>query len=78
MRPSPWVGAGEGWNVVSELIAATVVWGAVGYGLDRWWGTGPVLMVIGGLIGHAAGIYLIIHRSRMKLQRENERRRGAT
>lgn len=62
---------------MSELLAATLVWGAIGFGLDRWLGTYPVLMAIGGLIGHGTGIYIIIHRSRMSLEREMQRRRGA-
>jgi len=78
VRPSPWVGAGDALNLVSELLAATLVWGAIGFGLDRWLGTDPVLMVIGALVGHATGIYIIIHRSQMALKAENERRRGAS
>ena len=73
---SPWVGAGDALNLVSELLAATLVWGAIGFGLDRWLGTEPVLMVIGALVGHATGVYIVIHRSQMALKRENERRQG--
>lgn len=61
-------------NLVSELLAATFVWGAIGFGLDRWLGTEPVLMVIGALVGHATGIYIIIVRTRAAMERENERR----
>ena len=76
VQRSSWASAGDALNVVSELLAATLVWGAIGFGLDRWWGTDPVLMVIGALVGHGTGIYIIIHRSRMMLAREMERRGG--
>jgi len=39
-----------------EMVAATAVGGAVGYGLDRWLNTGPWLLAIGVVLGAAAGI----------------------
>jgi ATP synthase protein I len=42
-----------------ELIAAIAVWGGVGWLLDRAMGTRPILLVLGALIGYAAGLYLI-------------------
>ncbi|MFZ5863388.1 MAG: AtpZ/AtpI family protein [Nitrospirota bacterium] len=39
-----------------ELVAATVVGVGLGYGLDRWLGTGPWLMIVGVFFGAAAGI----------------------
>ena len=47
-----------------ELIAAVLLWTGLGYLLDRWLGTGPWLLVIGGIIGNAAGITLIWFRSK--------------
>lgn len=73
MPPSPrpgerelWRGAGDAWTMVSELLTATAVWAAVGYGLDRWIGTWPVLFAIGATIGHATGIYMLWRRLRQK------------
>jgi len=40
-----------------EMVAATVVGAAVGYGLDRWLETGPWLSAIGVVLGAAAGIF---------------------
>ena len=57
-RPA-WTGTGDAWNWVADLITATGVWAAVGFGLDRWLGTWPVLFVIGAIVGHATGIYIL-------------------
>lgn len=46
-----------------ELMSAILLWTGIGWLADRWLGTGPWLLVVGGLIGNAAGIYLIWLRS---------------
>jgi F0F1-type ATP synthase assembly protein I len=50
---------GEGWSALSTLIAGMGVWGAIGYGLDRLFGTTPVLFVIGIVGGIHLGAYLV-------------------
>ena len=62
-QPSAWTGMGEAWTYLSTLFSGIAVWGAIGYGLDRWLGTDPVLFVIGALMGNFAGIYLIYLRA---------------
>ncbi len=64
-----WRGMGEAWNALSTLIAGIVIWGGVGYGIDRLVGTEPVLFVIGVLVGNFGGIYLIY----LKYMREGPR-----
>ncbi|MCC5946839.1 MAG: AtpZ/AtpI family protein [Nitriliruptoraceae bacterium] len=49
--------------MAAELVAALVTWAGIGWLLDRWLGTGPWLLIVGTLIGNAAGIYLIYLRS---------------
>lgn len=71
-RGELWRGAGDAWTKVAELLTATAVWGAIGFGLDRLFGTWPVLFTIGALVGHATGIYILWHR--MKLESERARR----
>ena len=44
-----------------EMVAATVVGAGVGYGLDSWLGTRPWLLVVGVVLGAAAG-FLGIYR----------------
>ena len=42
-----WQGMGEAWNALSTLIAGIAVWGGIGYGIDYFVGTKPVLFVDG-------------------------------
>ena len=44
-----------------EMVAATLVGAGVGYGLDAWLGTKPWLLVVGVVLGTAAG-FLGIYR----------------
>lgn len=39
-----------------EMVAATVVGAGLGYGLDRWLGTAPWLLIVGVFLGATAGI----------------------
>jgi ATP synthase protein I len=50
---SPW---GIGLRVGIELVSALVVAVAIGYGLDRWFGTKPILTAVFVLLGGAAGV----------------------
>ena len=50
---SPW---GIGLRVGIELVSALVVAVAIGYGLDRLFGTKPILTALFVLLGGAAGI----------------------
>ena len=40
-----------------ELVAATVIGAGLGYALDRWSGTRPWLLVVGVVLGTAAGFF---------------------
>jgi ATP synthase protein I len=50
---SPW---GIGLRVGIELVSALVVAVAIGYGLDRLFGTKPILIAVFVLLGGAAGV----------------------
>lgn len=72
-----WRGAGDAWTMVADLLTATAVWGAVGFGLDKVFGTAPVLLVIGAVVGHATGIYMVYRRGQqMRARAERGRRRS--
>jgi F0F1-type ATP synthase assembly protein I len=58
-----------------ELMSAVLVWGGVGWLLDRWLDTGPWLMGIGVMTGFAAGLYLVWLRSS---DRTHDRAAGAS
>jgi ATP synthase protein I len=52
-----------------ELAAGLVVGGVIGWLLDRWFGTNPLLLIVFFLLGATAGIYNVI-RSAMQLNRD--------
>ena len=54
--------AGQGWTAVSYLIGGILVWGGVGWLLDRWLHTGGITTAIGAVIGAAGGVYLVARR----------------
>jgi len=45
-----------GLRVGVELASALAVAFAIGYGLDRWFGTAPVFIIVFVLLGGAAGV----------------------
>ena len=47
-------------RAVSELVAAVLVGGVIGWGLDWWLGTSPVLLLIFFLFGFAAGVVNVV------------------
>lgn len=58
-----WRGLDHASMMQVELIAALLIWGGIGWLVDRWLGSGPWLTVVGALVGYAAGFYLIWLRS---------------
>ncbi len=51
---------GVAFRLVTELMAAVIVGGAIGWGLDRILGTGPFLQIVMFMVGVAAGIYTVV------------------
>ena len=65
-------------NVMSvELIASVLLWAGLGWLADRWLGTPPWFLVIGGLIGNFAGLYLVYLRGERMNAEEAHRREVA-
>jgi ATP synthase protein I len=58
-RRQMWASVGSGWTHLSTLISGVAVYGAIGYGLDRLFGTWPILFMIGAVGGYAAAVYLV-------------------
>lgn len=62
-----WVGQrGEGgrWeDLLSEFMAAILVWAGIGWLVDRWLDTAPWFLIAGALLGNSLGIYLMWLRS---------------
>jgi len=55
-------GAGQGWTAVSYLIGGMLVWGFIGWLVDRWLDTGGIATAVGAVLGAAGGVYLIVRR----------------
>jgi ATP synthase protein I len=55
-------GAGSGWTAISYLIGGILVWGLIGWLVDRWLDTDGIATAIGAVIGAAGGVYLIVRR----------------
>lgn len=47
---------GVAYRVMVDMIAGLLVGGFLGYGLDRWLGWAPYSLVVGLLLGFAAGV----------------------
>ena len=65
----PQTAAGWVLRLSVELAAGLVVGGVIGWGLDYWLGTGPLMLIVFFLLGATAGIYTVI-RSAMQLNRD--------
>lgn len=60
--PSGNAGAGQALRAATDLVAALVVGGALGYGIDQWLGTTPWGMIVFFFLGFGAG-FVNIYRS---------------
>jgi F0F1-type ATP synthase assembly protein I len=52
----------QGMTALSYLIAGILVWGLIGWLVDRWLGTRGIAAGIGAVLGAAGGVYLIVRR----------------
>jgi ATP synthase protein I len=47
---------GMAFRIATDLVAGVFVGGAIGYFLDQWLGTAPILLIVFLLLGVAAGL----------------------
>lgn len=66
-RDPGWEGMGTGWAVVSTLVAGILIWGGIGYLIDRLLGTPSWFLATGMILGAGGSVYLIW----LKYGREN-------
>jgi ATP synthase protein I len=52
----PRTAAGWAWRVGIELVVGVVVGGGIGWVLDDWLGTSPLMLIVFFLLGAAAGM----------------------
>ena len=51
---------GNAFKLGTELVAAVAVGSIIGFILDNWFGTKPLLIILFFLFGSAAGIYNVV------------------
>jgi F0F1-type ATP synthase assembly protein I len=52
----------QGYVALSYLIGGILVWGFIGWLVDRWLHTDGVATGIGAVLGAAGGVYLLVRR----------------
>ncbi len=62
---------GNAFKLGTELVAAVAVGSIIGFILDTWFGTKPLLLILFFLFGSAAGIYNVIKTAK-KMQESKE------
>jgi ATP synthase protein I len=63
-RGVPQTAAGWVFRLSVELVVGLVVGGGIGWLLDRWLGTSPLLLILFFLVGAAAGMYNVVRAAR--------------
>jgi ATP synthase protein I len=70
-------GAGQamnlGFRVLTELVAGVVVGGLIGWQLDKWFNTSPLLLIVFLMLGIAAGFWNVY---RIAVPQDRNRKRG--
>jgi F0F1-type ATP synthase assembly protein I len=59
VRRPPSKGAEDGWAVMTTLLGGFLVWGGIGWLLDRWLET-KLFTPIGLVVGMVLGIYAVV------------------
>ena len=68
-------GMAYGMRMAAELVAAVIVGGLIGYGLDKWLGSKPWLFLLFFFLGFAAGVLNVV-RAYERMQKEIAARTG--
>jgi F0F1-type ATP synthase assembly protein I len=58
-RGDGWSGVGAAWSVIGTLASGILVWGGVGFLVDRWLGIEWLFLPIGMVVGVSASIYVV-------------------
>lgn len=58
MSDTPPSRAVDPWSAFGRIVGGVVFYGAIGYGLDYWWGT-EFMVGIGIVLGAVLGIYTV-------------------
>lgn len=52
-------GEAVAWSALGSLLGGLVVWGGVGFLVDRLLGTGPLFVAIGAVVGALTGFWIV-------------------
>ncbi|KHL18483.1 putative F0F1-ATPase subunit (Ca2+/Mg2+ transporter) [Mumia flava] len=63
MSTNPPTPSTDPWVAVGRISGGVLVYGAIGYLLDRWWET-SFMVAIGVIVGAALGIYTVVATTR--------------
>ena len=58
-EPSPWKDFGDAGTMGIEMAVWVLLFAGIGFWLDGRFGTSPILTIIGGVLGLAAGLYRV-------------------
>jgi ATP synthase protein I len=62
-RAEAWRSANQAWGVISTLLSGILVWGGIGYALDRWLDFERYLFLpIGMVLGVSVALYVVYRR----------------
>ena len=62
---------GNAFKLGTELVAAVAVGGIIGFILDNWFGTKPILIIVFFILGSVAGILNVIKAAK-RMQKKQE------
>ncbi len=62
-RRGVWTGLAESHSSGVEIMAGILLWGGLGYLLDRWLGSDPWFFGFGVMLGFAGGLALVFVRT---------------
>lgn len=74
-QPNP--NFGDGLSIAFELVATPAVFGAMGFGLDRWLGTTPIFTIAVSVVVFATVVGLTLWRYGQEMDRVDAERRAA-
>lgn len=63
-RPGRFAGAELGWRLTIDLVVGIGIGFAIGYGLDGFFGTVPLFLIVFTLLGFAAGVKVMLRSAR--------------
>ena len=52
----------DAWTIIGLLLGGLLVWGGIGYLLDRWLGFRALFLPIGLIVGAIGGTWLVVVR----------------